>query len=398
MNRDDERRKSGEGSVTWDASVGLWIGRLPRDERGRRPKVSGKTRREAERKLERKLAEREQGIVGAGRMTVRQFLQQWARDTLSVSGLDPRTIENYERLVRLHLVPGLGRIRLANLTPMHVQQFVREELAAGKGPTTVQKSLMVLRRSLKQAVLWGLVPRNVAKLVDGVTVKAAEKRPFTTAEQAAILDAAKGDRLYVMVVLAHATGLRQSELLGIRWCDVDLEGRLLLLSKQLGRDGQLRDPKSEAGKRVLPLPEFTVAALRVHRKAQERERADAAGWHDLDLVITTKTGRPVSHRNAHRSWTRILKNAGVGHRGIHHMRHAYGTSLAEIGVHERVAQYLLGHADSRVTKEIYQHVTGSMLDSAASAIDQAVADVVTGARGSRNGSSVSETSDRAVEK
>lgn len=104
----------------------------------------------------------------------------------------------------------------------------------------------------------------------------------------------------------------------------------------------------------------------------------------------------MGHRNAHRSWTRIVRNAGVEHRGIHHMRHAYGTSLAEHGVHERVAaQYLLGHADSRVTKEIYTHVTGSMLDSAASAIDQAVTDIVNGARGSKNGSSVSESADSA---
>jgi site-specific recombinase XerD len=79
----------------------------------------------------------------------------------------------------------------------------------------------------------------------------------------------------------------------------------------------------------------------------------------------------LGHRNAHRSWTRIVKKAGVAHRGIHHMRHADGTTLAERGVHERVAQYLLGHADSRVTEEIYTHVTGTMLDQAAASIDQA---------------------------
>ena len=71
-------------------------------------------------------------------------------------------------------------------------------------------------------------------------------------------------------------------------------------------------------------------------------RAKARNWDACGVVISTRTGRPVGHRNAHRAWTRIVRNAGVEHRGIHHMRHAYGTSLAEIGVHERVAQYLLG--------------------------------------------------------
>ena len=142
--REQERRRAGEGSVTWDESVQRWIGRLPRDEQGRRPKVSGRTKREAERKLERKLAEAEQGIIGAGRMTVGQFLEQWVRDTLMPSDRAKATKDKHEIAVRVHLVPGLGRVKLAKLTPMRV------------------------------------------------------------------------------VVLAQATGLRQSELLGVRWSDLYL--------------------------------------------------------------------------------------------------------------------------------------------------------------------------------
>ena len=107
-------------------------------------------------------------------MTVGQFLEAWVRDTLSVSNRDPRTIEKHERAVRLHLVPALGRIRLARLTPMQVQRFVRDEVDADKGPTTIQQSLTTLRLALKQAVWWDMVPRNVARLVDGVRVRKSD--------------------------------------------------------------------------------------------------------------------------------------------------------------------------------------------------------------------------------
>jgi integrase len=100
--------------------------------------------------------------------------------------------------------------------------------------------------ALKQAVAWGLLPRNAAALVEGIAAKPAERRPFTVDEQVAILRAARGDRLYAMVLLAHATGMRQSELLGLCWVEVDLDGGWLDLRKQLGRDGKRKDLKTEA--------------------------------------------------------------------------------------------------------------------------------------------------------
>jgi integrase len=278
------------------------------------------------------------------------------------------------------VVPVVGKVKLAKLTPMHVQRYVRDELARGKSRNTVQQSLTTLRMALKQAVLWGMLPRNVAALVDGVTPKRPERQPFTADEQRAILEAARSYRLYAVVVLAHATGLRQSELLGLRWSDLDLDGGWLHLRRQLGRDGTLKGLKSEAGQRTLPLPARVVQVLRVHKAAQEVERRTAVYWEDHGLVTCTDTGRPMGHRNAHRAWTQILKRACVAHRGIHHMRHTFITTLAENGVHQRVAQQLAGHADSRMTKEVYTHVTDAMMRAAAEAIER-VTDATVGSPG-----------------
>ena len=117
---------------------------------------------------------------------------------------------------------------------------------------------------------------------------------------------------------------------------------MIFVRKQLGRDGTRADLKTTAARRELPLADVVVQVLRVHRAAQQAERA-AVYWEDHGSVFTTRTGRPISQRNAHRSWTRILERAGVAHRGIHHMRHTFITTLAEGDVHERTAQHLAGH-------------------------------------------------------
>ena len=156
----------------------------------------------------------------------------------------------------------------------------------------------------------------------------------------------------------------------------------MFVRKQLSRDGRRVDLKTKAARRELPLAAVVVQVLRVHRAAQEAERAAAVYWEDHGLVFTTRTGRPISQRNAHRSWTRILKRAGVEHRGIHHMRHTFITTLAERDVHERTAQHLAGHEDGRMTREIYTHVTRRMLDIATETITKAVGDIANEASGS----------------
>jgi integrase len=144
--------------------------------------------------------------------------------------------------------------------------------------------------ALKQAELWGLVPRNVARLVTPPRYSPQERRPFTRDEQLRILAAARDDPLYVLFRLAHASGLRQSALLGLQWPDLELDKGWLRVSKQLGRDGSLHRLKTKAARRAVPLPRVMVELLIRHRTEQEKMRADAVYWEDHDLVFTTRTG------------------------------------------------------------------------------------------------------------
>ncbi|MGH8897552.1 MAG: tyrosine-type recombinase/integrase [Egibacteraceae bacterium] len=381
------RRGYGEGSVSFDKSSGRWVGRLPRDAHGRRAKVTGKTAKEVQTKLRARLREREEGLPEPdARMTIEAFLERWVRDSLPLSNRAARTVASYAATVRLHLVPGLGRVKLAKLTPAHVQRFLREELEAGKGRRTVEVSHAVLRIALGQAEAWGLVRRNVAKLVKGPGGRAAEKEPFTIAEQAAILSAARNERLYPLFVTALATGMRLSELLGLRWRDVDLRAGTVLVTNQLSYGTrELAKLKSKASQRMIPLPARATAVLREHRKAQLQQPADPESLGSA-LVFRSTVGTPLSQRNVLRVWNRVLERAAVRHRGFHHLRHTYGTSLAERGVHERVAQELMGHADSRTTREIYTHTTKRMMDAAISAAADALDEVLEAASGSPIGS------------
>jgi hypothetical protein len=127
-----KRRADGDGSITWDASVQLWVGRLPRDDRGRRAKVSAKTKAEARAKLQQRLRERELGLsTDAGRTTVKQFLEAWIREIV-----EPGDLASMTTGLRADRPPSprprLGRIKLAKLTPMHIQRFIKDELAAGR--------------------------------------------------------------------------------------------------------------------------------------------------------------------------------------------------------------------------------------------------------------------------
>ncbi len=238
--------------------------------------------------------------------------ESWVRDSLPLSGRSPRTVEGYAASVRLHVVPGLGRVPLTELTPAHVQGFLRKELELGKGPRTVQLAHAALRIALGQAESWGLVQRNVAKLVQAPGAKTTERRPFSADERARILHAARSEPLYPLFLTAAATGLRLSELLGLRWQDLELDDAQLRVRHQLGSKTRKLEPlKTAASRRTVPLPPAEVSTLRAHRQNQKRKRLAARVWEDSGLVFCTSVGTPLSQRNVTRVWDRVVARSGV---------------------------------------------------------------------------------------
>ncbi len=252
------RRGHGEGSIykdgdgRWRAVVDLgW-------QQGKRKRkyLSGKTRREVQEKLSAALRAHHQGIaVGIDeRQTLGKFLTQWLESVKS--SVRPSTLRSYSHYATFHLIPELGNVRLASLTAQQVQSMLTRKLASGLAPRTVQHLRAVLRTALAQALRWDLVPRNVAELVSGPRVEKVEIQPLTPEQARQMISAVRDDRLGALYILALATGLRQGELLGLRWQDVDPEGLTLRVSRTLQRvDGQyqLQEPKTHRSRRALVL-------------------------------------------------------------------------------------------------------------------------------------------------
>jgi integrase len=212
------RRGNGEGSITrrrdgrWEARYTAHTPSGPK-----RKAVYGKTRKEVADKLAKTLADCASGFVfDAEGMTVGEYLDRWLEDSdrNSVRG---STHERHREIVRLHIRPALGRVKLSKLTPGHAQGLYRDKLDAGLAPATVQKIHAVLHKALAQAVKWSMIPRNVTDAVKAPRPAPKEMRPLSPGQARKLLQASRGDRLEALYVLAVHTGMRQGELLALKW-------------------------------------------------------------------------------------------------------------------------------------------------------------------------------------
>ena len=215
--------------------------------------------------------------------------------------------------------------------------------------------------------------RNVADLVDPPRNRHFEIATLTAEQARAFLDAAAGNRLEALFVLAVTTGMRQGELLGLRWRDVDLDAGMLQIrgSMQATPDGlRIMEPKTPGSRRQVALSKQPIDALRRHRVAQAAERLRiGAAWEDGDLVFCSAAGRPITASGLRRSYEPLLKRAGLPRMRFHDLRHTSATLLLGRGVHPKVVSEMLGHTRISTTLDLYSHVSMTMQQQAAEAFD-----------------------------
>jgi integrase len=356
------RRGPGEGSIheRWD---GRWAGSVHIgyiDGKRVRKHVMGKTRKEVADKLADLMrAHKEQRPIPNQREKTGPFLRRWL-DEVAKPTLRPSTYESYDDILRLHLIPGIGHIALARLAPADVQGLLNRKLEGGLSPRRVQYIHAVLRRALVTAERWGLVTRNAAKLVDPPRVPKHEIKPLTPDEARRLIDAARDDRYRALWITALGTGLRQGELLGLCWVDVDLDAGKLRVRHTLGRvEGKLAllEPKTERSRRTVALPDVVAEALRGHRTRQKMERLVAGSrWADSGHVFTTTIGTPIEAAAVTRAYQRALDRAGLPRSRFHDLRHAAATFLLAQGFTLEDVKNLLGHSSIVLTSNTYGHV------------------------------------------
>ncbi len=369
------KRGNGEGSIHRRKGGGWCAQYTVYTAEGRKRKtVYGKTRQEVAAKLAKALSDQESGLTfDAGNQTVGDYLDRWLYDSVRDT-VRKGTFERHEQIIRLHIRPSLGSMKLKVLSPAHVQGFYREKLDSGLSPATVHKIHAVLHKALDQAVGWSLVPRNATEVVTTPRPAPDEIRPLDSEQVKALLEAASGERFEALYVLAIHTGLRQGELLGLRWDDVDLENGLLRVKRTLTRHrGRLLlgEPKTKRSRRTVRLTEPAVDALRDHL-ARQLVQIESLGdlYRDQGLVFATQKGTLVNPSNLRRrSFAPLLEKAGLPRIRFHDLRHTCSTLLLARNVNPKIVSEMLGHATIAITLDTYSHVLPDMQDSATRALE-----------------------------
>ena len=388
-----KRRGRGEGNIRQRAD-GRWEARLTLPEGGGVKSIYARTRQEARAKLTATLREADLGapIVRDERLTVARYLGDWLERKRA--NLRPRTHRRYgEHLA--HITHAVGGLTLTKLTPTRLdrlysalqqppegQEGQEGENAEPLSPTTVHHTHVVLKQALADAVRHGLLARNPAAQVKPPRVRQVEMHTLTVEQARTLLVAAREDRLEAVYVLALTTGMRQGELLALRWRDVDLDTGILQVRGTLAyiarRGWVIGQPKTARSRRRIELSAEAVAALRRHkaRQAQERLAAGAVWAHGAiapDLVFCNEIGWQLEGGNMRRrQYRRLLERAGLPIIRFHDLRHTAATLMLLQGIHPKVVSERLGHASVSITLDRYSHVLPSMQRDAAALIDKAL--------------------------
>lgn len=364
-------RRSTGGSVRHHSARKLWEARYVAAD-GRRRSLYAKTRREAQERLRAALRDADHGIRPISqRLTVSAFLAKWLTGVKATKRA--RTYESYAETIRLYIAPSIGRVALVKLEPEHVQSMLtRLTGARGKllSPTTQRYVYTVLRIALGRAHKQGLVLRNVCTLLDAPPKVRHEFKPLSRAEMTRLIAGIRGDPLEALIITALGTGLRQGELLALRWDDVDLERGELVVRHTLQRGTlTLAEPKTERARRVLRLPRRVTSALRDHRGRQTVVPLSG-------LIFAKADGTPLHSRSVTQRLQRNLRRLGLPHQRFHDLRHAFATVMIESGEDLGVLSRILGHADLSTTADVYAHLTPAMLARAAERIDGILGDAL----------------------
>jgi integrase len=358
-----KRRGAGMGTIRQRVD-GRWEGRYLDPDKGKLAGVYAPTRKEAEAKLADRLGKVKAGIVvPSERLTVGAYLSRWV--TEAAPGLRLTTAKRYGELVSLHLIPALGRVKLARLQPADVERMLVDLQTQGLSPRTASHCRAVLRVALAKAERDGLVARNVAKLADGPKLPAPHPAVLSPDEVRTLLDALDPG-LRRLVLVAITSGLRVGEQLGLKWQDVDWDQRRLTVRSSLQRVGGayvLGEPKSETSRRVVSLTADAVEALREEQQVQ-REAKLAAGrrWKEPipGLCFTTDRGAPrCATALTHRLQT-ALAAAGLSRLRWHDLRGAHGSLLLAGGADISVVSHRLGHSSVSLTSRYYGGIASSL--------------------------------------
>src|SRR5215204_2129704 len=367
-----KRRGHGEGALFLRAD-GLWVARLTLPD-GRRKTYYGKTQKEAAIKLSEAKRNAEDGVdLSAAKLTVKAYLEKWLSSSVKPS-TRPKTFNTYESLCRTAIVPRIGGNNLAKLTALDLQSLYTDLGESGLSPRSVHHVHRVLHRAFVQAIRWKLLPRNPCDGATSPKVPRAELTIWSPSDADRFLLTTREHRMHPLYVLAWTTGMRQGELLGLKWSDVEFNAGTLAVRRALqwqrGVGLVFTEPKTARSRRKIHLSQTALTALQAHKDRQVFDRRIVAeAWIDNNLVFCNAVGEPLNPTNETKQFQRAVARAGLPSMRFHDMRHTAATILLARGVHVKLVSEMLGHSTITLTLDTYSHVIPAMHSDVAAAMD-----------------------------
>jgi len=369
------RQRSKRSKDSWQIIIDTGTG--PDEKRRRYFETVHSTRKsDAQKRLNELLVSLDKGVyTPPGRVTLREYLDRWVKDYVQPN-LSPRTAEGYEHICNHHFVPCLGNIKLSGLKPEHLQHYYSEKLSNGLSAQTVKHHHTCLHKALQTAVEWGLLARNIADAVTPPRAQQPEMQIWDEDEITTFLEAARQTPYFALFHTALFTGMRRSELLALRWCDLDLLLCQLYVTRSLhvlkGGRVVIRQPKSAKGRRMIDLTPSNAIVLREHREKQQLDRAMlGVSLKDDDLIFSDIEGKPLLPNTVTHNWIKLVRRTGLKPIRLHDARHSHASLMLKLGTHPKIVQERLGHASIQVTLDTYSHVAPGLQEAAAARFDQA---------------------------
>lgn len=365
------RRGNNEGSW-WQGNGGRWYADITVGP-GKRVRRSAKTQRELKAKIREVRHQAEYGQLVIGRSpTLAQYLDTWLQNVVAPS-LEEHTHACYADRMR-HVTALIGHLRLTALTPDDIRGCYRQLERRELSKSTIRGTHVVLKRALTDAVNDRMLSWNPASVVHPPKVERAPVHALTPLEVQRLIGHTRKDRLGPLWHVLVTTGLRFGEATGLRWSDVNLDARKLVVQqaskRKPGGGFRLGEPKTTSALRTIELSDDVCTVLREHRVRQIAERLAAAVWTDLDLVFPNTKGEPLNPGGAGRVLHRACTDLGIQQVSPHGLRHTAATLyLYDLGEPLAMVQEILGHASFTETAGRYGHLRETMQRRAVDRLD-----------------------------
>lgn len=342
------------------------------------------TKKEAEKKLSELLHQIDVGsFLKPTKLTFGEYLKMWFTDYVCTS-VRAATAEGYRIIIERHLIPSLGTVPLYQLSPSQIQRYYGEAITRGRrdnkgglSARTVMHHHRLIREVLSHAIKRGMLTRNVADAVDPPRPVVKEMKILDAEGVQRLLLGAKETMYFPLIHLAVFTGMRRSELLGLRWKDLDLIEGTVSISQAMhclpGGRIVFEQPKTSKSKRLVSLSSDAVLALRAHQETEEANLALADRSLEKDrLVFSQLDGSPFLPNTVTHAFGKIAKRVGLDGIHLHSLRHTHASIMLQQGVSPKAVADRLGHSTVTVTLDTYSHVTPGIKEEAARRFEEAL--------------------------